>query len=144
MKQSDNENITFENIIFTPLEKRENVDFDLEQEIVEYLQQLAEKSNQSIDNVITHILEDFFSEHLELSQLNAESLQKTTEKSPRILILQNGKPVARVKMLEWGSEKYAFTSEKSPPKNSSCSKKEPVASYDRFENDAAVYDPFVC
>ena len=112
MKHSNNKKINFENIIITPLEKWVDTDIELEQKTVEKLQLLAEKSNQSVDNVLTHFLEDFFSEHLELSKLNAESLQQAAEKSPMILILQNGKPVARVKMLEWGDENEAFPSKK--------------------------------
>ena len=68
MKQSNDEKINFENIIITPLEKWADTDFELEQKTVEKLQLLAEKSNQSVDNVLTHFLEDFFSEHLELSK----------------------------------------------------------------------------
>ena len=68
MKQANDEKINFENIIITPLEKWVDTDFELEQKTVEKLQLLAEKSNQSVDNVLTHFLEDFFSEHLELSK----------------------------------------------------------------------------
>ena len=108
--------IKFENIIITPLDRWVNTDFDLDEDTVEYLNQLAEKSNQSVDNVINHILADFFAEHLELSQLNAETLLKTGEKCPCILLLENGIPIARVKMIVWGDGNLVFTSEKSPPK----------------------------
>ena len=128
----------FENIIITPLEKWVDTDFELEQKTVEELQHLAQVSNQSVDNVLTHILEDLFSEHLDLSQLNAESLQQAAEKSPMILILQNGKPVARVKMLEWGDENKTFFSEKTPPKKRNGSKQaQPVANCDQFIREAA-------
>ena len=138
MKHSNNEKINFENIIITPLEKWADTDFELEQKTVEKLQLLAEKSNQSVDNVLTHFLEDFFSEHLELSQLNAESLQQAAEKSPMILILQNGQPVARVKMLEWGDENKTFSSEKTPPKKRNGSKQaQPVTNCDQFIREAA-------
>jgi len=144
MKHSNNEKINFENIIITPLEKWADTDFELEQKTVEKLQLLAEKSNQSVDNVLTHFLEDFFSEHLELCQLNAESLQQAAEKSPMILILQNGNPVARVKMLKWGDENNTFSSEKTPPKKKDGSKqKEPVANCDQFASEAAVSDSYL-
>ncbi len=111
---------------------------------MEKLQLLAEKSNQSVDNVLTHFLEDFFSEHLELSKLNAESLQQAAEKSPMILILQNGKPVARVKMLEWGDENKTFSSEKTPSKKRNGSKQaQPVTNCDQFASEAAVSDPYL-
>ena len=74
--------IFFENIIITPLERWVNTDFDLDEDTVQALNQLAEESNQSVDNVVNHILADFFAEHLELSKLNAETLLKTGEKSP--------------------------------------------------------------
>ena len=138
MKHSNNEKINFEDRIITPLEKWVDIDLELEQKTVEKLQLLAEKSNQSVDNVLTHFLEDFFSEHLELSKLNAESLQQAAEKSPMILILQNGKPVARVKMLEWGDENEAFPSKKTPPKKKNSSKQtQPVANCDQFIREAA-------
>ena len=144
MKHSNNEKINFENIIITPLEKWADTDFELEQKTVEKLQLFAEKSNQSVDNVLTHFLEDFFSEHLELCQLNAESLQQAAEKSPMILILQNGKPVARVKMLEWGDENEAFPSEKTPPKKRNGKKQtQPVTNCDQFASEAAIYDPYI-
>ena len=138
MKQANAEKINFENIIITPLEKWVNTDFELEQKAVEELQRLAEKSNQSVDNVLTHILEDFFPEHLELSQLNADTLQKTAERSPLILILQNGKPIARIKMLVWGDGNIAFTPEKTPPNKINSNKKpEPVTNCDQFIREAA-------
>lgn len=144
MKQANDGKINFENIIITQLEKWVDTDFELEQKTVEKLQLLAEKFNQSVDNVITHFLEDFFSEHLELSKLNAESLQQAAEKSPMILILQNGKPVARVKMLGWGDENNTFSSETTPPKKKDSSKqKEPVANCDQFESEAAVFNPYI-
>lgn len=115
---------------------------------MEALQLLAEEFNQSVDNVLTHILEDLFSEHLELSQLNEVSLLQAAEKSPMILILQNGKPVARVKMLKWGDENNTFSSEKTPPKKKDGSKqKEPVANCDRFIREAAsisIFDSEKC
>ena len=138
MKHSNNEKINFENIIITPLEKWVDTDFELEQKIVEELQHLAQVSNQSVDNVLTHILEDLFSEHLDLSQLSADSLQQAAENSPMILILQNGKPIARVKMLEWGDENEAFPSKKTPPKKKNSSKQtQPVANCDQFIREAA-------
>ena len=111
--------IFFENIIITPLERWVNTDFDLDEDTVQALNRLAEESNQSVDNVVNHILADFFAEHLELSKLNAETLLKTGEKCPCILLLENGKPIARVKMIVWGDGNLVFTSEKSPPKKRS-------------------------
>ena len=144
MKLSNNEKINFENIIITPLEKWVDTDLELEQKAVEELQRLAQVSNQSVDNVLTHILEDFFSEHLELSQLNAESLQQAAEKSPMILILRNGKPVARVKMLEWGDGNKTFSTEETPPKKKNGSKQtQPVTNCDQFASEAAVFDPYL-
>ena len=116
MKQSNDEKINFENIIITPLEKWADTDFELEQKTVEKLQLLAEKSNQSVDNVINHILADMLAVHLELSELDGDTLLESGEKSPRILILENGSPVARVKMLRRGGKNPVLVSEKIPPK----------------------------
>ena len=80
MKQSNDGKINFENIIITPLEKWVDTDFELEQKTVEKLQLLAEKSNQSVDNVLTHFLEDFFSEHLELSKEKTPPKKKNSSK----------------------------------------------------------------
>ena len=130
--------ISFENIIITPLERWVNTDFDLDEDTVQALNRLAEESNQSVDNVVNHILADFFAEHLELSKLNAETLLKTGEKCPCILLLENGKPIARVKMIVWGDGNLVFTSEKTPPKKrSEKDQSEPVANCDQFTWEAA-------
>ena len=76
MKISDDGTVTFENVIITPIERWIDTDFDLEPETIEKLNRLAEMSNQSVDNVLNHILADFFAEHLNLSELNAETLRK--------------------------------------------------------------------
>ncbi len=137
MKTTDGK-ISFENIIITPLERWVNTDFDLDENAIQSLNQLAKDSNQSVDNVVNHILADFFAEHLELSQLNAETLLKTGEKCPCILLLENGKPIARVKMIVWGDGNLVFTSEKTPPnKRSEKDQTEPVTNFDQFEWEAA-------
>ena len=137
MKTTDGK-ISFENIIITPLERWVNTDFDLDENAIQTLNQLAEEANQSVDNILNHILEDFFAEHLELSQLNAETLLKTGEKCPCILLLENGKPIARVKMIVWGDGNLVFTSEKSPPKKRrGKDQPEPVTMCDQFSWEVA-------
>ena len=136
--KTTNGKISFENIIITPLERWVNTDFDLDENAIWALNQLAEEANQSVDNVLNHILADFFAEHLELSKLNAETLLKTGEKCPCILLLENGKPIARVKMIVWGDGNLVFTSEKTPPKKrSGKDQSEPVAICDQFAWEAA-------
>ena len=137
--QMDDEKITFENIFVTPLERWIDADVDLDPVAVERLNRLAALSNQSVDNVVNHILEDFFAEHLELSELNAGTLRAAAKKCPCIIILENGKPIARVKMISWGDGKMIFTSEKNPPKNrrpAVC--KEPVTNCDQFVTAASA------
>lgn len=144
MKQANDEKINFENIIITPLEKWVDTDFELEPKVLEELQRIAQQSNLRVDNVLTHILEDLFAEHLELSQLNEVSLLQAAEKSPMILILQNGKPVARVKMLELGDENNTFSSETTPSMKKSGSKQvQPVTNCDQFESEAAVFNSYI-
>ena len=148
MKHSNNEKINFKNIIITPLEKWADTYFELEQKAVEELQRLAQVLNQSVDNVLTHILEDLFSEHLDLSQLSADFLQQAAENSPIILILQNGKPIARVKMLEWGDGNKTISSEKTPPRKRNGKKQtQPVTNCDQFIREAAsisIFDSEKC
>lgn len=137
--QMDDEKITFENILVTPLERWIDADVDLDSAAVERLNRLAALSNQSVDNVVNHILEDFFAEHLELSELNADSLRAAAKKCPCILVLENGKPIARVKMISWDDGKMIFASEKTPPKKrrpAAC--KEPVTNCDQFVTAVAV------
>lgn len=116
MKTTDGK-ISFENIIITPLERWVNTDFDLDEDAIQALNQLAKDSNQSVDNVVNHILADFFAEHLELSKLNAETLLKTGEKCPCILLLENGKPIARVKRLSGAMEILCSLQKNPHPKN---------------------------
>ncbi|MBQ2080613.1 MAG: hypothetical protein II461_02470 [Treponema sp.] len=116
MEQMCDGEISFDSVILTPLERWVDTELDLGPDVVEYLSQLAEKSNQSVDNVINHILADMLAVHLELSKLDGDTLLESGEKSPRILILENGSPVARVKMLRRGGKDPVLVSEKIPPK----------------------------
>ncbi len=137
--QMDDEKIAFENILVTPLERWIDADVDLDPVAVERLNRLAALSNQSVDNVVNHILEDFFAEHLELSELNAGTLRAAAKKCPCILVLENGKPIARVKMISWGDGKMIFASEKTPPKNRRpAAQAEPVAKRDQFATAASA------
>ena len=137
--QMDDEKITFENILVTPLERWIDADVDLDPVAVERLNRLAALSNQSVDNVLNHILEDFFAEHLELSELNADTLSAAAKKCPCILVLENGKPIARVKMISWGDGKMIFASEKTPPKNRRpAAQAEPVTKRDQFVTAASA------
>ena len=74
--------INFDKIIITPLERWIDTELELDAIVIDYLNQLAEKSNQSVDNVVNHILADMMAEHLELSELNAETLRRTAKKCP--------------------------------------------------------------
>lgn len=91
--------INFDKIIITPLERWIDTELELDAIVIDYLNQLAEKSNQSVDNVVNQILADMMAEHLELSELNSETLRRTAKKCPQILLVENGKPVARVKII---------------------------------------------
>ena len=57
--QMDDEKIAFGNILVTPLERWIDADVDLDPVAVERLNRLAALSNQSVDNVLNHILADF-------------------------------------------------------------------------------------
>ena len=60
MQIKDDGTVTFENVIITPIERWVDTDFDFEPETIEKLNRLAEMSNQSVDNVLNHILADIF------------------------------------------------------------------------------------
>lgn len=130
--------INFDKIIITPLERWIDTELELDTIAIDYLNQLAEKSNQSVDNVVNHILADMMAEHLELSELNAESLRRTAKKSPQILLVENGKPVARIKMIEEKEENLILMEKQNLPKEDVAeAKAKPVTNCDRLPSVAA-------
>ena len=91
--------INFDKAVVTPLEKRVDVTFELNTELIAYLERLAEKTKQSVDNVVCHILADIMAEHVDMANVSADSLHAAAIKSRRILLMENEKPVARVTFL---------------------------------------------
>ena len=83
---------------------------------------------------------DFMSEHLELSELNADTLQQSGEKSPCILIVEKGDPIAKVKMLKRGKKNHVLASGKNPPKHMFESElTEPVTNCDLLLQESAAF-----
>ena len=107
MKNTKHE-IDFSNAIITPLKQWVNIDLDLDDDIVTYLNALSEKTNQSIDNIITHILTDLFSEHLELSNLSPKTLRAIGKKNRHIILLNKNKPFARIEIINQDEEEDLF------------------------------------
>ena len=107
MKNNKHE-IDFSNVIITPLKQWVNIDLDLDDDVVTYLNVLSEKTNQSIDNIITHILTDLFSEHLELSKLSSKTLQAIGKKNRHIILLNKNKPFARIEIISQDEEEDFF------------------------------------
>ena len=71
--------------------------------------------------------------------MNADTLRAAAKKCPCILVLENGKPIARVKMISWGDGKMIFASEKTPPKNHRpAARNEPIAKRDKFVTAAST------
>ena len=131
--------INFDKIIITPLERWIDTEFELDEIVIEYLNQLAEKSNQSVDNVVNHILADMMAEHLELSELNADTFLKAAKKCPQILLVENGKPVARVKMIKDKEDNLFLMTKQDLPKEDVVEKKaQPVTNCDRLPSVAAT------
>ena len=93
-------NINFDKAVITPLEKRVDVTFELDAELIAYLEKLAEKTKQSVDNVVCHILADMMAKQIDIANLNADSLRAAAAKSRRILIMEDDKPFARVTVLD--------------------------------------------
>ena len=131
--------INFDKIIITPLERWIDTELELDAIVIDYLNQLAEKSNQSVDNVVNHILADMMAEHLELSELNAETLRRTAKKCPQILLVENGKPIARVKMINDKEDNlFLMTKQDLPKEDTTKAKAQPVANCDRMPSVAAT------
>ena len=106
--KNDKQEIDFSNAIITPLKQWVNIDFDLDDDVITYLNSLSEKSNQSIDNIITHILTDLFSEHLELSKLSPKTLQAIGKKNRHIILLNKNNPFARIEIINQDEEEDLF------------------------------------
>ncbi len=139
MEITKDEKINFDKIIITPLERWIDTKFELDELVIDYLNKLAEKSNQSVDNVVNHILADMMAEHLELSELNAETLRRTAKKCPQILLVENGKPVARVKMINDKEDNlFLMTKQDLPKEGGTEAKAQPVANCDRMPSVAAM------
>ena len=102
--KNDKLEIDFSNAIITPLKRWVNLDLDLDDDVITYLNALSEKSNQSIDNIITHILTDLFSEHLELSKLSPKTLRAIGKKNSHIILVNENKPFARVELINQDEE----------------------------------------
>lgn len=131
--------INFDKIIITPLERWIDTELELDAIVIDYLNQLAEKSNQSVDNVVNQILADMMAEHLELSELNAETMRRTAKKSPQILLVENGKPVARVKMIKEKEDNlFLMTKQDLPKEDVVETKAQPVTNCDRLPSVAAT------
>ncbi|MBR0098097.1 MAG: hypothetical protein IJP90_00070 [Treponema sp.] len=131
--------INFDKIIITPLERWIDTELELDAIVIDYLNQLAEKSNQSVDNVVNQILADMMAEHLELSELNSETLRRTAKKCPQILLVENGKPVARVKMIKEKEDNLFLMTKQDLPKEDVVEKKaQPVTNCDRLSSVAAT------
>ena len=139
MEITNDGKINFDNVILTPLERWIDTKLEFDAIAIDYLNRLTEKSNQSVDNVVNHILADMMAEHLELSELNAETLRKTAKKCPQILLVENGKPVARIKMIEEKEDNLVLMTKKDLPKEGGTeAKAQPVANCDRMPNVAAM------
>ena len=139
MEITNDGKINFDNVILTPLERWIDTELELDAIVIDYLNKLAEKSNQSVDNVVNHILADMMAEHLELSELNAETLRRTAKKCPQILLVENGKPVARVKMINDKEDNLFLMTKQDLPKEDVVEKKaQPVTNCDRLPSVAAT------
>ena len=106
--KNDKQEIDFSNAIITPLKQWVNIDLELDDDVVTYLNALSEKTNQSIDNIITHILTDLFSEHLELSKLSPKTLRAIGKKNRHIILVHKNKPFARIEIISQDEEEDLF------------------------------------
>ena len=75
MRKNTNKEIDFNDAVITPLNQRVEIKMDLDDDIIDYLRYLSAKSNQSLDNIINHVLGDLCSKHLELKDVSAEEIK---------------------------------------------------------------------
>ena len=54
----EKQEIDFSDVVITPLEKWVDVSLKLDETVIKYLNELAKRANQSVDNVLAHILTD--------------------------------------------------------------------------------------
>ena len=107
MKNETSE-IEFSNVIITPLKQWVNIDLDLDDDVITYLNALSKKANQPIDNIITHILTDLFSENMELSKLSPKTLRAIGKKNRHIILVHKNKPFARIEIINQDEEEDLF------------------------------------
>ena len=107
MKNNKHE-IDFPNAIITPLKQWVNIDLDLDDDVITYLNALSKKANQPIDNIITHILTDLFSENMELSKLSPKTLRAIGKKNRHIILVHKNKPFARIEIINQDEEEDLF------------------------------------
>ena len=134
MRKNKTQEIDFTDSIITPLKKWVNIQLDLDENVIKYLTELSKKSNQSIDNIITHILTDLYSEHMEISQLSAKTLKTLSKKTNHMILLDQNMPFARIELINQTNENPA--DEKiifSPPKNSSGNENKKYSPFYEYE-----------
>ena len=99
MRKNTNKGIDFNDAVITPLNQRVEIKMDLDDDIIDYLRYLSAKSNQSLDNIINHVLGDLCSKHLELKDVSAEEIKAVSKTDNQIIIMDENKPFARVEII---------------------------------------------
>ena len=87
MRKNTNKGIDFNDAVITPLNQRVEIKMDLDDDIIDYLRYLSAKSNQSLDNIINHVLGDLCSKHLELKDVSAEEIKPVSKTDNHIIIM---------------------------------------------------------
>ena len=115
--------INFDGVIVTPLKRWKYVTMRLDDDVVAFLRELADRANQPFDNVLNHIMTDFLSEHLDLTELSVKTLKAVAKKNSHIILMEGTKPFARVEIISPKDEPPVCANKSAPiPKDNSSTK----------------------
>lgn len=85
--------INFDGVIVTPLRRWKDVTMRLDDDVVTFLRELAARANQPFDNVLNHIMTDFLSEHLDLTELSVKTLKAVAKKTATSFLWKEPNPL---------------------------------------------------
>lgn len=84
----------------TPLPHFELELMQFPDEVHDFLRKIASEHNCTVSRVIEQFMTDLLSETKDISESNAETLQKVSKEKPYLLVKKDGKPFARVSFFD--------------------------------------------
>src|SRR5574344_2614158 len=85
----------FTNKVLTSIEPKETIDLELSQDTIDFIDNLANKTNSTEEEVISHLLEDSMSTVIDINDFKKMDLIDISKNIP-ILLSANGKIFARI------------------------------------------------